>query len=99
MIDDLSTKIDQDINFVDVETWKVYEHYTINQKKILNLLGVFNDDFKYVPIMKESFIERRSNFQGYEMKTMTEEVHPFITIDHNFLTPAYFDTKSQTYHK
>ena len=49
--------------------------------------------------MKESFIERRSNFQGYEMKTMTEEVHPFITIDHDFLTPAYFDAKSQTYHK
>ena len=99
MIDDLSTKIDQDINFVDVETWKVYEHYTINQKKILNLLGVFNYDFKYVPIIKESFIERRSNFQGYEMKTMTEEVHPFITIDHDFLTPAYFDAKTQTYYK
>ena len=99
VIDDLSTKINQDINFVDVETWKVYEHYIINQKKILNLLGFFNDDFKYIPIMKESFVERRSNFQGYQMKTMTEEVNPFISIDHDFLTPAYFDAKSQTYHK
>ena len=99
VIDDLSTKINQDINFVDVETWKVYEHYTINQKKILNLLGFFNDDFKYIPIMKESFVERRSNFQGYQMKTMTEEVNPFISIDHEFLTPAYFDEKSQTYHQ
>ena len=99
MIDDLSTKIDQDINFVDVETWKVYEHYTINQKKILNLLGFFNDDFKYIPIMNESFLERRSNFQGYQMKTMTEEVNPFISIDHDFLTLAYFDEKSQTYYQ
>ena len=99
LINDLCTKINQDIKFVDLETWKVYEHYVINKKKILNELGVFNDDFKYIPIMKESFVQRRSNFQGYEMKTMTEEVHPFITIDHDFLTPAYFDTKSQTYHK
>ena len=49
--------------------------------------------------MKESFIERRSNFQGYQMKTMTEEVNLYITIDHDFLTPAYFDKKSQTYHQ
>ena len=95
----MSTKINQEIIFVDIETWKVYEHYIINQKKILNELGSFNDDFKYIPIMTDSFVERRSNFQGYQMKTMTEEVHPFITIDHDFLTPAYFDTKSQTYHK
>ena len=99
VINDLCTKINQDIRFVDVETWRVYEHYMINKKKILNQLGFFNDDFKYIPIMKESFVERRSNFQGYRMKTMTEEVHPFITIDHDFLTPAYFDAKSQTYHK
>ena len=96
-IDNLSTKINQEIIFVDIETWKVYEHYIINQKKILNQLGSFNNDFKYAPIMTESFVERRSNFQGYQMKTMTEEVNPFITIDHDFLTPAYFDEKSQTY--
>ena len=84
---------------MDIETWKVYEHYTINQKKILNQLGSFNNDFKYTSIMSESFVERRSNFQGYQMKIMTEEVDPYITIDHDFLTPAYFDEKSQTYHQ
>ena len=99
VIENLSTKINQEIFFVDIETWKVYEHYMINQKKILNQLGSFNDDLKYIPIMTQSFVERRSNFQGYKMKTMTEEVNPFITIDHDFLTPAYFDANSQTYHK
>ena len=84
---------------MDVETWKVYEHYIINQKKILNLLGFFNDDFKYIPIIKESFVERRSNFQGYQMKTMTDQLNPYITIDNDFLTPVYFDEKSQTYHQ
>ena len=97
VIDNLSTKINQEVIFVDIETWKVYEHYIINQKKILNQLGSFNNDFKYTPIMTESFVERRSNFQGYQMKTMTEEINPFITIDHDFLTPDYFDEKSQTY--
>jgi hypothetical protein len=95
----LSTKINQEILFVDIKTWKVYEHYIINQKKILNQLGSFNDDFKYIPITNQSFVERRSNFQGYKMKTMTEEVNPFISIDHEFLKPAYFDVKSQTYYQ
>ena len=99
VIDNLSTKINQEIIFVDIETWKVYEHYMINQKKILNQLGSFNNDFKYTAIMTESFVERRSNFKGYQMKTMTDEIHPFITINHDFLTQDYFDEQSQTYHQ
>ena len=97
VIKNIPSQIDQEILFIDIESWKVFENYKINNKKILNQLGYFNDDFNYVSMISESFVERRSDFQGYQMKTMTEEVPPFIVIDHSFLTPHYFDEKSQTY--
>ena len=56
-INDLPTKINQDIKFVDMQTWKVYEHYEINKKFIKNQLGLFNKTFQYVPIIKVTFSE------------------------------------------
>ena len=73
-IDNLTSAINQDVKFVDIQTWKVYEHYTINGENILNLLGFFDSVFQYKSIMKTSFVERRSNFHGYKMKAMVEEV-------------------------
>ena len=48
VINDLPTKINQDIKFVDMQTWKVYEHYKINKRTIKNQLGFFNSAFQYV---------------------------------------------------
>ena len=73
-IHDFTTEINQDIKFIDITTWKVYEHYTINGENILNLLGFFDSVFQYQSIMKTSFVERRSNFHGYKMEAMVEEV-------------------------
>ena len=94
VINDLPTSINQEIRFVNINTWRVYEHYVINKKNIINQLGYFDNDFDYVPLITISFVERRSNFHGYQMMTMTEEVPPFISID---LSSAPFDDKSQTY--
>ena len=41
-----------------------------------------------------NFSERRSNFQGYEMKAMAEEIGPFVMFD---LRMAPFDESSQQY--
>ena len=64
VIDELPSKINQDIKFVDTETWMVYEHYTINKMKIKRQIGVFNDFTNYVQTEDLNFNERRSNFQG-----------------------------------
>ena len=94
IIYDLPTKINQDIKFVDVQTWKVYEHYKINKNNITNPLGFFNNEFDYIPLTKLSFEDRRSDFQGYHMIAMTENLGPYISID---ISSATYDEKSQTY--
>ena len=94
VIGELPTKINQDITFVDMQKWKVYEHYKINKRTIKNQLGFFNSTFQYVPIIYKSFVERRSNFQEYHMIAMTEDTPPFISID---LSSATYDETSDTF--
>ena len=94
VIGELPTKINQDISFVDMQTWKVYEHYKINKRTVKNQLGFFNSAFQYVPIIIKSFVERRSNFQEYHMIAMTEDTPPFILLD---LSSATYDETSDTF--
>ena len=93
-IQDLPSKINQDIKFVDMETWRVYEHYIINDEPIMNQLGFFDNEFQYVLTMKESFLDRRSDFHGYHMRAMTEQTSPYILVD---ISEATYDSKSETY--
>ena len=92
----IPTKINQDIKFVDINSWEVYEHYEINDHNTINQIGFFNQSFQYVSLSKESWIERRSNFHGFKLKAMTEDELPFITFD-NFETVATYDNISETY--
>ena len=95
VIDSLSTKINQDIVFVETKTWRVYEHYTINNIGIKNKLGLFKSDtFQYVSTTNQSFIGRRSDFQGYHMKAMVEGLLPYNEVH---ISTAVFDENSQTY--
>ena len=95
LLTDLQTKINQDIKFVNQEDWKVYEHYKINDKIIMNQLGFFDDTFDYQPKLNMIFEERRQNFHGYHLKAMTEEESPYMFFPD--LPSAKFDQKSQTY--
>ena len=94
VIDNLTSAIHQDVKFVDIQTWKVYEHYTINKKRFKKLLGFFNGSFDYVSIVKVPFIERRINLNGYYLKGVTDTEKPFISIN---LDAAIYDEISQTY--
>ena len=91
---DIPSHINQDIKYVDTNTWKVYEHFKINGQNTINQLGFFNDSFHYIPIESKPFVERRSNFQGYQLKAMTDEYSPFTSINMDW---AIYDEKSQTY--
>ena len=95
-MNELQTRIDQEIIFVNTNSWKVYEHYIINNQKIKNELGYFSSSFHYNPIIKMSFLDRRSNFQGYQLKAMTESSGLFIQIDLNS-DSVQFDNISDTY--
>lgn len=41
------------------------------------------DGFKYKELNKLSFLRRRSDFQGYKLKAITEQEPPFMKIDMN----------------
>ena len=94
VIDDLPTKINQDIVFVDVKTWKVYENYEINDKVIKHQLGFFSNSLDYVQTMKLSFEDRRGNFHGYQMKAMTNHYPPYVSISY---FSANYDEMSKTF--
>ena len=94
VINHLPTNINQDILFVDLKTWKVYENYAINNMVIKRQLGFFNNSLEYVRTMKLSFEDRRGNFQGYQMKAMTGHYPPFISIE---LSSAEYDEMSKTF--
>ena len=82
--------------FVNVNSWKVYEYYRINGQKIERLLGIFNQSYSYIPIVTETFLNRRSDFYGYNLKAMTENSGSFLSI--NLTTnDVQFDSISQTY--
>ena len=53
---ELITEINQDIKFIDINNWKVYEHYSINGENITNLLGFFDSAFQYQSIIELSFL-------------------------------------------
>ena len=94
VLNDLQTKINQDIMFVDMETWKVFENYEINKISTIHQLGFFNSTFQYILLSNDSLVNRRNDFQGYNLKAMTEITVPHISID---LTTASYDENSQTY--
>ena len=94
MIEGLSTEINQEIQFVNTETWEVYEHYTVNNEKIQTKLGVFDKNFRFIPTTLQSFVQRRGNFHRYNLKAITEEEIPYIKID---LLLANYDETNQVY--
>ena len=94
-IEGLSTKINQDIQFVNTESWEVYEHYTVNNEKIQTKLGLFDKNFKYIPTTLQPFEQRRGNFQGHHLKAITEQDSPSIKI--NLSSTNYYDEVNQVY--
>ena len=94
VIGNLSSRINQDVKFIDTNTGRVYECYKINNRNVMNQLGIFNSSFQYISLNAESLLTRRGKFQGYKMKAITEMEMPFISIDVDI---GEFDQKSQTY--
>ena len=94
LIENIEIQINQEIKFVNVNTWKVYEQYTFNKKKIQRQLGVFNGSFDYFPIAQLALESRRGDLNGYQLKGMTESIPAYLSID---LSAATFDNISQTY--
>ena len=79
---------------MNINNWKVFEHFKINDRKTMRELGKLDKNYHYVSNSNSSFEERRSNFQGYVIKAMTAHENPTVVVD---TSSAILDIKSQTY--
>ena len=69
----INIPLDAEVYFVDYNTFKVYESYTINQILTTRYLGKFEIGnnhafFKEANDFISSFIKRRGNFHGIQLK-------------------------------
>ena len=97
LMNEAPTKINEEIMFINSKSLYVYEHYTINDHKSRTFLGYFKGfPLKYKAIVKESFLNRRNDFYGYNLKAMTENVGHWIQVNLSSQMVQY-DSKSNTY--
>ena len=68
MVDGLQIEISKDIRFVDMQTWKVYESYDINEKSVIHQLGFLNPMFQYITTINNSLEQRRIDLEGYHLR-------------------------------
>ena len=68
MVDGLQIEISKDIRFVDMQTWKVYESYDINEKSFIHQLGFLNPMFQYITTINNSLEQRRIDLEGYHLR-------------------------------
>ena len=82
VLDHLQEKINISVNqkvfYFDYK--KVYETYTINNISIRNILGERNDNSS-MSWVHDSFLKRRSNFHGQNIKYIVRNLSPWIKFD------------------
>ena len=98
----INLSLDAEVYFVDHITFNTYEAYTINNKNITRHLGQFTRKFDLVSFnqaknVDSSFIKRRGNFNGIELKGMTERSVPLVHIPKGFEYKANYFENNQTY--
>ena len=93
-INGLAFRIDQDIRIIDLNTWNVYEQYTIHKIFVFKRLGFIDSSFEFISLSNMNMIERRGDFYGYEVKAVSEMEPPYIYYD---LKTANFDRGTELY--
>ena len=98
----IDVSINIDMNFMDIESLKVYETYNINNKKITKYLGQFeatksqrlrfSEQQNVLPIAR-----RRANFHGIQLNAMVELEPPIIMFPDDYASRAPYFPNNQTY--
>ena len=71
-LDHLNILFCAEVYFIDYDTLKVYESYTINKMGTTKYLGKFKEENNHMTFMEAadfnpSFVKRRGNFQGLQL--------------------------------
>ena len=105
---DLNTidiSIGEEVYFIDKNTFKIYESYTINNVHVTGYLGQFYEAnrssafFSPANDFIDSFVDRRKDFHGIQLIGMTEEEkqHTNINIPDNFADNSNYFPENETY--
>ena len=96
----IEVSIEKEALFVIESTSEVYEAYRINDRTIKRKLGQINQfdgNFVWKDNVEQDFIKRRANFQGVNLKAMTETTGNELALDPKYLEEAPYFPSNETY--
>ena len=95
----IDASIDKNIILIKVSSMETFEVYSINDNQVVRKLGKFNEAYKFVWAneINRNFIERRSNFLGLQIKTMTEKYANYLILDSRYKEDAPYFANNDTY--
>ncbi len=81
--------IDQQVYFVDRQSWSIQESYVINGHRVQRTLGQYNDMGQLIPDPETTgnpfdIVIQRSNFHGLRLNAFAEDQSPYIYFIDNF---------------
>lgn len=97
IMDKFDCKINQEVYVMKVGTNDVFETYTINNHKILKIIGKIDTIKGMEWIENKDVTIRRNNFMGIHLKAMVERDGISTRIDSDFSTKSQFHSSNQTY--
>ena len=95
----IDASIDKNIILIKVSSMETFEVYSINGNQVVRKLGKFNEVYKFVWAneINRNFIERRSNFLGLQLKSMTDGYANFLILNSRYKKDAPYFANNDTY--
>ena len=95
----IDATIDKNIFIIKVSSKETFEVYSINGNQVVRKLGHFNEVYKFVWAneINDNLINRRSNFLGLQLKSMTDWGANFVILDSRYKKNAPYFANNDTY--
>ena len=95
----INATIDKNIFIIKVSSKETFEVYSINGNQVIRKLGHFNEVHKFVWAneIDRDFINRRSNFLGLQLKSMTDGYANFLILNSRYKKDAPYFANNDTY--
>ena len=95
----IDASIDKNIFLIKVSSMETFEVYSINGNQVVRKLGYFNEVYEFVWAneINRNFINRRSNFLGLQLKSMTESYANFLILNSRYKKDAPYFANNDTY--
>ena len=95
----IDATINKNVFLIKVSSKESFEVYSINGYQVIRKLGYFNEVYKFVWAneINDNLINRRSNFLGLQLKSMTDWGANFVILDSRYKKNAPYFANNDTY--